>query len=817
MISAPPAKVDELESSHMDGQGETDASATVHLEAEDRAAPPADRIRILSAAALLSGKTVDLRDLVTAAEALELVTAPPSAGRDLSFKERCALRDLAISSKLEGDGVFSPDHKGYPAATEPGTQQAAASIAGQLLHIEEALQWYAGDFLHDYSTALPSGLLDVIRSLAARSGPAPNACRDVFVLAAQHGDQDMLRLLSQDQVFRRVTSLHNTADAGALRGQRLRDLMLADLVWAMHNGTVLRQMLAWMFADRTGPFADWRASGTPYLTAAVAMQEKRRGATVRSDTYDLDLLHELGFGFASDGRTLLTAVHLASTGRCPLRAVEWLLEKGCPAGQPGLAYACAIGLGPAQGGRAAAAGTGGAVGLVVMQPHPSIDEAVAVMSALHAKGVPLGPPALEDLWRLPLYKYVGYVRWLAEHGCPGLETKPAEHRERLYLQALQLDAADKLSWSDGRAAALRRQGLAPSSARRWAVWAGGSAPACFSAGAEALRSRRVLDPLQDLLSATPMEAVALGGPRFAPGGLPGALSDAYHNSEDNLVAWAAVSGPMSLAAAGMSVRRFPGDLAAIVDAVKASYAASMDELHTHLADATLLTQRIAATRSKCGALAAAAAEAQSKLQAKDDGEPLVTAASQLWLARVCAMLHDKAAAAQLELDGMDDKALVALAHVSRAAEAVVEADNAAADARCVAATAQGKPHLRSKFVDAACLAATHAAGEAQETREHAHRARQAFAVADYEALYEAMCSARKSASMAVQTKLRAVGYARTRPPSPVPSFKYVTIVWNGGHDDRQAPSSPPRRIASPRVSYGGGGCSGGGCGGGYGD
>ncbi|KAG2448131.1 hypothetical protein HYH02_006716 [Chlamydomonas schloesseri] len=797
MSSAPSAKVDELESSHMDGEGETDASATVHLEAEDRAAPPADRIRILSAAALLSGKTVDLRDLVTAAEALELVTALPSAGRDLSFKERCALRNLAISSKLEGDRVSAPDHKGDPAVTEPGKQQAAASIAGQLLHIEEALQWYGGDFLHDYSTALPSGLLDVIRSLAARSGPAVNACRDVFVLAAQHGDQDMLRLLSQDQVFRRMTSVDGeTADAGALRGQRLRDLMLADLVWAMHNGTVLRQMLAWMFADRTGPFADWRASGTPYLTAAVAMQEKRRGATVRSDTYDLDLLHELGFGFASDGRTLLTAVHLASTGRCPLRAVEWLLEKGCPAGQPGLAYACAIGLGPAQGGRAASAGTGGAVGLQVMQPHPSIDEAVAVMSALHAKGVPLGPPALEDLWRLPLYKYVGYVRWLAEHGCPGLETKPAEHRERLYLQALQLDAADKLSWSDGRAAALRRQGLAPSSARRWAVWAGGSAPACFSAGAEALRSRRVLDPLQDLLSATPMEVVALGGPRFAPGGLPGALSDAYHNSEDNLVAWAAVSAPVSLAAGMSDVHSLSAKLAALV---KDSDAASLDELHTHVADATLLIERVAGMRRKCAALTAAVAEAQSKLQAKGGGKPLVTAASQLWLARVCAMLHDKAAAAQLELDGM---ALVAPAHVIRAAEAARRATVAAEGARHAAETAHWKVRVKAQSKSAANSQAKQAEAAAQRSREHARRARRAYDDADYDVLYGASCSA----GMQATTASSAEGSARQHATSPPPSPKYVSTY----------------RAPSPRVSYGGGacsggGCSGGGCGGGYGD
>ncbi|KAG2430420.1 hypothetical protein HXX76_009945 [Chlamydomonas incerta] len=716
----------------------------------DRDAPPVDRIRILSAAAVLAGTTADLSDFVSVAEARELVAAPPAAGRDLSLKERCALRDLAAHGKQDPDTApAAASDAGATAGLAAGKANAqpaaaAATMSSLLQKIEGLLTWCTNDFLWSYSTVLPSGILDAIRSLEP-AGLAPNACRDAFVVAAQYGDQDMLRLLSEDEVFRRVTSVEQEAGGGGgAGGQRLRDLILADLVWALRNGTVLKQMLTWMFAAGTGPFADWRCTGTPYLAAAVAMKSPRKSLKERSDTYDLDLLHGLGFQFAPDGATLLTAVHLASTGRCPWHAVEWLLGTGCPAGAPGLAYACAIGLGPAALGGSSAATAAGAVGLELRQPQPSLAEAVEALNALHGKGVPLGPLALEDLWRLPLFKYDGYVAWLAAHDCPGLEKKPAGQRERLYLQALQLDAAEKLAWGDGRAAVLRRLGLAPSSARRWAVWAGGSAPACFSAGAEGLRSRRVLDPLQDALAATPPEAVALMGPRFAPGGLPRALAGAYHK-EDNVVAWVA-SAPQQLADDLAAVRSLSDKLAA---RVPLSDASPLTDLEQHLADAGVLTARVADMHTKADALILAATDAARKVTA--GGDP---PASRPWLARVCLLVADRAVAIKLELDG---GALAAPAHVIRAEQAARKAEAAAKAATAAAAVAQRQ---RASVAKEAASEAAAAESAAQECRALVRRAYRAVSIdQDYAYAYAASCDADARAQAAIAAAVSTRDYA----------------------------------------------------------
>ncbi|KAG2443710.1 hypothetical protein HXX76_002058 [Chlamydomonas incerta] len=808
--------------------------------------PPADRIRIRSATAVLSGDAVDLGEFISVHEARQLLAAPASARRDLSLKERCALRHLVASSNPtsadtdaapvaeEASGMAGPAKEAQPAAAAAAPATASHQLWRLLADVPHSA---SSDFLRSYDAVLPSCVIESIRLLgttntappgqagtvspgadsaatgaaaeAARRLAAATACRDAFVAAAQHGDTDMLTLLAADETFRRVTSVTSDADAkagggggGGNGGQRIRDILLSDLVWAVHRGTVQPQVLTWMFGESgaaaTSPFADWRGSGAPYLAAAVAMLEQGQqqattaappgqggavaddASTVPGGTHLLEALHRLGFEFAPDGATLLTAVHLASTGRASLRAVLWLVEKGCPAGEPGLAYACAMGLGPAVSARAA-------LGLQVLQPHPALDEARAVLAALNTKGVPLGAAALEDLWRLPRHKYYGYVAWLAANGgYPGPEEGAAAARERLYLQALQLDGQEHLGWRDGRAAELRRLKLAPPSGRRWVSWVA-KPPECFAPGAAAqLRSRRVLDPLQDALAATPPVAVAAGGPRFAHGGLPGVLSDAYHGGA-NAGGWATCTGAQQAGVLAAELAALQAASAKLAKAVEDWKASGVVGLYAYKDDAQKLLAGASPLRigKQLGDLAAAAAAAELRAQQRAAGaasEADSDAGGQLWLLRVCGMLREKVVSMQAALA---DPKLAAPAHLVLALEAAQKAKWAASYARDGANSARTKRAVRKAEAHAQ---AARAESAAQESSDNARRAQRAYDDLDFGVLAGLSNDAQRSAATA-ETAQTAVGeWSRSPPPSP-------RVSYGGG---------------------GGGGCGGGGCSGGGG-
>ncbi|KAG2431262.1 hypothetical protein HYH02_013396 [Chlamydomonas schloesseri] len=667
----------------------------------------------------------------------------------------------------------------------------------------------------DYPTALPSGILAALRVVAdiapqqagGRRGygldPEPShtllaaACRDALVAAAEHGDTDMLTLLAADEHFR-------SAAFGSERlAERTRGVLLAALVWARTQGAVELPVLRWMFAEGSGPFAAWRGSDAPYLAAAAAMQEAML-RTHAVDTQLLDELHdELRFGFAADGRTLLTAVHLASTGRCPLRVVEWLLKKGCPAGEPGMAYGCAVGLGR------------------VPCPKPEHDlrsedqdihKSRPVLDALLAADVPLGTLAVEDLWRLSRESFVGYFEWLvnvAAKKLPGGQLcaalggggiKPRQMRARLYAHALWDDSSECLvKPAQRRTAALLRLGLAPPALQRGVMRLRHASPLeCMKPSYGSWFSYRLRDPLHAALGATAGAVVAPGGPCCAPEAVAGQLQAAYGGRGKNRAAVCALPAAVGLVAGVQArmpeLRRAAKELDAAVEQQRrrrgqqghgagvatpavAEGAPCVAAAHAHDVSVSAALGEVQGALVDARHVIAQVGKAAAAAQAGGAGG----SQQRTWLLPVAEAVA--AAAQELEAE-LESPALRAAAFVVLAPGAAAKAAAAARAARA-AASKHGRMNRRWE----AESQAARAEAEAAAARNAARRMDDAYDCAD---LLVACAAAREvfagEASAAVAQEVAAVA-ARSPPPTPRVSYGY-----GGG-------------------GGGGGGCSGGG--GGY--
>ncbi|KAG2443432.1 hypothetical protein HXX76_001790 [Chlamydomonas incerta] len=277
---------------------------------------------------------------------------------------------------------------------------------------------------------------------------ATSTCRDALLAAAQWGDSDAITLLARDAMFRMTMS--------GPRQHQNRSVVLSDLTWAFCGGRVAPELLSWMFgaspqslaeveAGAGAPFAEWRHSDVPYLAAAVYLHnrqaaddgagsaasgrrskqqrqqradERRRGTT---DTYALlDQIRAVG-GFAFDGTcggTFLRAVWLAAAGLGGhgLELLSWLLDRGCPTGPPGWAYAAAVYPHPIaclrRGKRTYALAA-------TAESDPQQLPQAPVLEWLRARGVPMGPDAarcVDRFWMLA-DRYSRYLQWLAEQGC----------------------------------------------------------------------------------------------------------------------------------------------------------------------------------------------------------------------------------------------------------------------------------------------------------------------------------------------------------------------------------------------------------------
>ncbi|KAG2431260.1 hypothetical protein HYH02_013394 [Chlamydomonas schloesseri] len=659
----------------------------------------------------------------------------------------------------------------------------------------------------DYPTALPSGILAALRVVAGiapqqagrrlyGAGPEPShtllaaACRDALVAAAEHGDTDMLTLLAADEHFR-------SAAFGSERlAERTRGVLLAALVWARAQGAVELPVLRWMFAEGCGPFAAWRGSDAPYLAAAAAMQEAML-RTHAVDTQLLDELHdELRFGFAADGRTLLTAVHLASTGRCPLRVVEWLLKKGCPAGEPGMAYGCAVGLGRVPG------------------PKPENDlrwdhqldihKSRPVLDALLAADVPLGILAVEDLWRLWRNSFVGYFEWLvnvAGKKLPGGQLcaalggggiKPRQLRNRLYAHALSDDSSECLKPTQRRTAALLRLGLAPPALQRGVMRLRHVSPLeCMKPSYGSWFSYRLRDPLHAALGATAGAVVAPGGPCCAPEAVAGQLQAAYGGRAGNKPAVCSLPAAVGLVARVQArmpdLRRAAKELDAVVEqqrrrrgqqghgaGVATPAVAEVEEVEgapcvaaAHAHDVGVLV----ALGEVQGALADARhviAQAGKAAAAVAQAGGAVGSQQRTWLLPVAEAVA--AVAQELEAE-LESPALRAAAFVVLAPGAAAKAAAAARAARA-AASKRGRMNRRWE----AESQAARAEAEAAAAHDAARRVDDAYDCAD---LLVACAAAREvfagEASAAVAQEVAAVA-ACSPPPTPRMSF----ICYTGG-------------------------------------
>ncbi|KAG2443245.1 hypothetical protein HYH02_009318 [Chlamydomonas schloesseri] len=411
----------------------------------------------------------------------------------------------------------------------------------------------------------------------SRLGPCDHmrrlfACRDALLAAAEHGDTDALTLLVRHPVFRSYAFGPHAAVS--------RDVLLTDLIWGFCGGRVAPDLLGWMFehaaqsqeeAESSAPFAEWRHSDVPYLAAAIHLHaaaaaagpaagpagapagRQQGGAAAGAaasgagaggggckgarEHYDAEgspllALQKLGFHFHKSGRTFLLAVWLCLHDRCSEAAIKWLAAQGCPTGPPGWAYALVAGLQPS---------------------CEWSDRQAAVLAALAAAHVALGPAALADLWRLGPEPFSSYVGFLARQRCPGLQ--PPHHR--LYAAAACSSPSVPASRAEARARCrfLERAGLAPPLSHRLCGVCCASPPAAdgFAAagagwddagdgdanergsgggtrtsngGAPVYGSRDVTAPLLALLEGVPAECLVVGGPAASQSNVAGALNAA---------------------------------------------------------------------------------------------------------------------------------------------------------------------------------------------------------------------------------------------------------------------------------------------------
>ncbi|KAG2450790.1 hypothetical protein HYH02_004627 [Chlamydomonas schloesseri] len=340
-----------------------------------------------------------------------LASCPDPAVRAfLSLEQRCAVRNAAAAA---GCPAASPEAALWRAAC-PGRPECPVPA------------------YHAYATRR---IAAAIASIPDDRPPEDLALVETLLAAAQHGDTDVLRALQPH--VRRIA-----ASAASGRHHRL----LAALTWWFVKGRVAAELLTWMFAGGDALYRDWLDSHVPYLAAGVCAAHLKRDTDTAAV---LDALHALGF--AMSGLTLLRAVAMYVDFDAGKELLAWLLDKRCPAGPPGWAYALAL-------------GTAGGVDEELFTTRHMV-----AVQLLAAGGVPMGRDALEDLYRLPtLDNFTHYVSWMRQRGCP-------VGRSRLYRSTLASERPGCCCFGTAggpRAKWLRAQGLAPRSRlRRWlAAW-----------------------------------------------------------------------------------------------------------------------------------------------------------------------------------------------------------------------------------------------------------------------------------------------------------------------------------------------------------
>ncbi|KAG2447806.1 hypothetical protein HYH02_007263 [Chlamydomonas schloesseri] len=446
-----------------------------------------------------------------------LLMEEPQARAGLTIRQRALLRDMVIPT-----GTI----RELAANSEP---ENPLGEAARVLEHRGVLLWAPGEAplnsdIDPSDLAPPAWVFGCFDEESARHAEEGNvlapkgeellaAFRDAMLAAARHGDTDALELLGES------ATVWKLSDAD-------KDILLADITWLLIKGAMSRELAAWLFGPE-GPavFDGWRYSDVPLIVVGhsersmLSPGEQAEGSGVtglaEAAVSLLEFLHGLGFKGAESGRTLLVAVRAASFGVCDMALLDWLVNHKCPAGPAGMAYACAIG-----------------TDKDVRPP-----EAMKVVGYLARLGVPMGPLALEDLWRLPAEAYKEYVDYMGKHGCP------VEDRAKLYHAATVEDYAFKHLQNvdkDFRKYVLIEAGLAPDFNNRAAE----HLKRKFEKLEKLFKGQQpttvwpqvVVKPLNDLITSLPPTCLSPGGPYSVVGSCKGSLRHVLEFEPDFIAA-----------------------------------------------------------------------------------------------------------------------------------------------------------------------------------------------------------------------------------------------------------------------------------------
>ncbi|KAG2430167.1 hypothetical protein HXX76_010266 [Chlamydomonas incerta] len=435
---------------------------------------------------------------VPAHELWRLLLAEPSNPRGiLTIRQRAVLRDLLVGkddlAKAAANIIDPTDKSPYTAALRQLKLHGAQLWDGgaAVLPDDDPSDVATPDWVlkcFEPKEADPTGEHAVLTP-EELSG----AFRDAVLLAARHGDTDVLTRLAENEYAWKLSATEKA-------------LLLADLTWLLAKGAMRRPTASGMFGeDGPASFRALRSSDVPLLVAGIHEAAFKKpdtpmsvtntnfsGSEVLREASLLDFLFTLGFRFPESGRTFLYAVRAAAAGQCSVEFLDWLLKHGCPTGPAGMAYACAMGT--QSDGEAAP------------------PQAMKVVGYMKSKGVALGALALEDLWRLPAALYKEYVEFMGAQKCP------VEDKIKLYHAATVEDYAFKHVQNvdkDFRKNALIAAGLAPSYTDRAAEAIKHKfekLDKVFNTGFKPAWPRVVLSPLEELLSGMPAAALANNGP-----------------------------------------------------------------------------------------------------------------------------------------------------------------------------------------------------------------------------------------------------------------------------------------------------------------
>ncbi|PNW81176.1 hypothetical protein CHLRE_07g345450v5 [Chlamydomonas reinhardtii] len=368
-------------------------------------------------------------------------------------------------SRLEASGAWLwrlEAYRGNTTGTSTDSSSGGGNSSGGRSGGSAAFR-AGGKLLEDlYADVAPAWVVRAVRGAAA-GGPRGAALAAAVLAAARHGDGDALELLSRAAVAAGgVNSLVGGEDAAAAEAASAaaRDVAAVGLTLGLIAGEVPLPLVQRLLgcnaacggggdggnmgsaAGQHGSCGQWLLkSHLPYLAAALYVRSCRKASdcALAGETEEeagllrrwLNELQQLGFALplgehAGTHNVFLSAVRLAAAGEVSHELLRWLRQAGADTGPAGWAYAAAAGHldAPSSSSSSSSSSCSSAAvpdeGCSISCIGGSSDSSsMQVMRLLTELGVPLGPGAAADLWRLPPPLFAAYTAQLLTSAAGG--------------------------------------------------------------------------------------------------------------------------------------------------------------------------------------------------------------------------------------------------------------------------------------------------------------------------------------------------------------------------------------------------------------